>query len=94
MHSAQRSNFCNVDCKCGSLIWEDADRSCGSLYNRGNTLLRQSGCYLKIKHPEVACASDCVAIDLAIMSHLERLYTKPSQQVKDLAASKPELGPE
>ena len=65
------------------------------LYNhRGNTLLRQSGCHLKIKHPKVAYAeSDCVAIYLATMSHLERLRTKRSQKVKDLAAFKPELGP-
>ena len=49
--------------------------------HRGNTLLRRSGCCLKIKHPEVAYAeSDCVAIDLATMSHLERLRTKPNQK--------------
>ena len=67
----------------------------GSLSSERNTLLSQSGCYLNIKHPEVACAeSDCVAIDLPIMSHLGQLCTQPSQKLKDLAASKPGLGPE
>lgn len=32
--------------------------------HRGKTLLRQSGCYLKVKHPEVACAESEFVLQL------------------------------